>query len=82
MPCSGNSVDHCCYVNGERCPHSIDNHEGRRWACGLRAQYGNWDDVLTSTEYLTDVAPAFGPLGINCKDFPDTTHCGLCGQGA
>lgn len=71
MPCSGNAADHCCYIAGKRCPHSIDDYEGRRWACGLRAAYGNWDDVLASDEYKKDVAPHFEPLGINCRDWPD-----------
>jgi len=53
---------------------------GRKWVCGLRRKLGNWDLVLASPEYKTDVAPKLNP-GINCKDWPDKplTKCFECG---
>ena len=76
MPCMGNQDDHCCYLRGRRCPFSIDNYtdeEGnfRRWACSLRAEYGNWDDVIASDRYQKEVHPYF-PEGMNCRDWPES----------
>lgn len=70
MPCLGNSVDHCCYVNGVACEF-LEKHtvEGRVWACGLRRELGNWDAVITDSRYLEKVDPYFGEM--NCKDWPD-----------
>ena len=87
MPCLGNRDDHCCWIKGTPCPHLEENTvEGRRWACGLRRKLGNWDDVITSPEYLADVAPHFEPKGMNCRDWPDGTGgnaytCAECGVG-
>jgi len=82
MRCLGNTPDHCCYLDSKPCPHLEENTvEGRRWACGLRRKLGNWDDVLESKEYKADVLPVFGPIGINCKDWPKGKHCGECGYG-
>lgn len=37
--CHGNGDDHCCYVDGQVCPHLSENDpratDGRRWSCGL-----------------------------------------------
>lgn len=50
--CHGNGDDHCCYWNSEPCPYLEENTvPGRRWACGLYRQYGDWDVVHASTEY-------------------------------
>lgn len=77
--CSGNTEDHCCYLRGKPCPH-LEQHTmpDRKWVCGLRRKLGDWDKVLESEEYLTDVAPVFEPLGINCRDWPEPTGCGNC----
>ena len=82
MPCLGNSEDHCCYLKGVACKHLEENTvEDRRWVCGLRRKLGNWDDVIASTEYQTDVAPILEPLGINCRDYPDVGQwCATCGD--
>lgn len=45
-------VDHCCYWDGVRCPHLVDNQGGRRYACGLLLQYGSWAAMTASPEYL------------------------------
>lgn len=88
MPCLGNSSDHCCYVNNVTCPHMLydytdENGVHRRYACGLRAKYGNWDDVLASSEYAKIPGPQFEAVGINCRDWPDVQgqFCGQCGEG-
>jgi len=98
MPCdgNGNSREHCCWIRtpsganeGEynTCPHLIRNwrdETGRRrkWACGLRAELGNWDDVLADPRYPTG---AWAP-GVNCRDWPDGEDwngvgCSVCGKG-
>ena len=85
MPCSGNSEQHCCWLSGMVCTFLEENTvEGRRWACGLRRQYGNWDDAVNSAEYLRLIEPHFGPQGVNCRDWPDLSkgqYCGECGIG-
>ena len=89
MPCLGNGNDHCCYIRGEPCPFLIfeyvdETGHFRKWACGLRAKYGNWDAVLADPEYqkVTDGA-WHGDL--NCRDWPDALEgpnrgsCKECG---
>ena len=79
MPCLGNGADHCCYVAGSACPH-LEEHTvpGRRWACGLMREHGDWDQVIADPRYLRDVAPHFGEM--NCRDWPDGTgvNAGQC----
>ena len=75
MPCSGNASDHCCWVKGKPCALIIENHVDetgyhRRWACGLRAKLGNWDDVIVHPDYLAATGGAW-PNGLNCRDWPD-----------
>lgn len=47
----GADGDHCCYVRGEVCEFLIENYEGRRWACGLMAELGNWNKVHRDPRY-------------------------------
>jgi hypothetical protein len=57
---------------------------GRRWACGLRRAFGNWDDAMNSKEYQSIVEPHFGPQNVNCRDWPDLEKgqsCNECGLG-
>lgn len=51
--CTGEGADddHCCYQNGVRCVHLVENVEGRRYACGVRIQFGSWKGVNESSEY-------------------------------
>ena len=50
--CTGNGVQHCCWVDGEVCPHLVENKvPGRRWACGLLDKFGSWAGVNESDEY-------------------------------
>lgn len=88
MACLGNADDICCYVHDKPCPHIIydyvdDTGHHRRFACGLRAKYGNWDDVIASSEYQIIPGPQFEEVGINCKDWPTLPgqYCGACGYG-
>ena len=57
---------HCCWVRGTVCEFLIENHDGRRFACGLMAELGDWDKVHAD--------PRYAPMAIN---FADT---GLCGD--
>lgn len=83
MPCFGNRDDHCCYVSGEACRFLEENTvEGRRWACGLRRELGDWDSVIADPRYLEHIQPIFGEM--NCRDWPDGTgknrgQCDECG---
>lgn len=83
MPCFGNGDDHCCYVAGKACPFLEENTvPGRRWACGLRRELGDWDLVISDVRYKLNVAPHFGAM--NCRDWPDgkgvnSAHCEQCG---
>ena len=57
----------------------------RKWACGLRAKYGNWDDVLADPEYKKLIANKSWAPDLNCKDWPDALEgpnrgvCKECG---
>jgi hypothetical protein len=57
---------HCCWVHGEVCDFLIENHEGRRFACGLRAELGSWEKVHAD--------PRYAPMAIVFEDE------GLCGD--
>ena len=85
MPCHGNTLDHCCWLAGKPCVYlEVDTVPGRKWACGLRRKYGDWDKALESKEYQNTIEPHFGPQGVNCRDWPDLSKgqsCGDCGLG-
>ena len=51
--CTGEGAggDHCCYQDGVRCPHLVENTAGRRYACGLFLKYGSWEAMNVSPEY-------------------------------
>ena len=81
MPCFGNRDDHCCWVAGKPCQYlEEDTVEGRRWACGLMVELGDWEKVIASDRYKKNVAPIFEPLGMNCRDWPDgdAANSGTC----
>lgn len=62
--CHGNDDTHCCYVNGEVCPFLEENTvEGRRWACGLYRELGDWNLVHTDQRYLETVQVHWIPTG-------------------
>lgn len=85
MPCHGNAQDHCCWLEGKECDYLEENTvPGRRWACGLRRELGDWDLVLEDPRYKENVAPTFELSGINCRDWPDAypgVKCTDCGWG-
>lgn len=57
---------HCCYVQGKVCEFLIEDHKGRRFACGLMAELGSWDKVHAD--------PRYALLAIHWKGQP------LCGD--
>ena len=68
--CSGDGADHCCYLLGKVCKYlEEDTIVGRRWVCGLMRELGDWDAVILSDRYKTDVATILEPRGVNCRDF-------------
>ena len=84
MPdCTGNSSDHCCYVQGQRCPHLEENTvPGRRWACGLRRELGDWEAVHNDPRYalIQAVWDAGTLAGYRCGEWPAKGFtCGTCG---
>ena len=68
MTCTGRGGigdTHGGWVSGTVCGFLIENHEGRRFACSLRAELGSWDKVHAD--------PRYAPLAIHFADI------GLCG---
>ncbi len=54
MICTGRGdIDggHCCYVRGEVCEFLVENHERRRFACGLMVELGDWSKVHADPRY-------------------------------
>jgi len=87
MPkCDGNTQDHCCYLNGKPCDYLEKNTVAdRRWACGLLRELGDWDSVLASDRYIDGPGAHFGPMGMDCKSYPDPSKgqfCFTCGKGS
>ena len=87
MPCLGNAEDHCCKIKGEDCKYLIrdytdENGHFRKWACGLRAELGDWDQVLADPRWIEDCKDAWAP-GVNCRDWPEEPAqwrgCAICG---
>lgn len=73
--CTGDGMpngDHCCWVNGERCPHLVENVNGRRYACGLRVELGSWEAVHADPRYAP-IQAVWDEVGIE--------SCGAWGPG-
>lgn len=75
MPCNGNGSDHCCWVKGEPCSELIYDYVDetghfRKYACAIRRDLGNWDDVIASDRYKAATGHAW-VNGLNCRDWPD-----------
>ncbi len=65
---------HCCWVNGKVCEFLIENHGGRRFACGLMVELGDWQTVHTSSRY-SPLAIVFADEGL-CGDWqPKAGQC-------
>ena len=81
MSCSSGD-EHCCWVEGKVCPFLRENTAGRRWACALRLEHGNWEDVHSDPRYLKEVKPAWLRRDIaDCGDYPGKGRtCPLCGR--
>lgn len=80
MTCIGRgdaNGDHCCYVRGKVCDYLIENHEGRRFACGLMAELGDWEKVHSDSRY-EPMAIAFANIGLCGEWQPNSTQC--CNQ--
>jgi hypothetical protein len=78
-------VEHCCYLGTGRgiCPHLVDDKKkGRQWWCGLLVQYGTWDAVHESPEYLQTVKPFYDERGDGpCGNWPAPGEvCQACGD--
>ena len=74
--CHGNKSHHCCVFNGVDCPYIEENTmPGRRWACGLFRDLGNWTRVIKDPRYKNNVQPLFDSVpelaGMNCRDWPN-----------
>lgn len=76
--CHGNGADHCCYVNGAVCPFlEVDTVPGRKWACGLLRELGDWDKVHNDPRYLEHVRPVWYAAGVDdCGDFMGARSAG------
>jgi hypothetical protein len=69
--CHGNGPDHCCYIDSQPCPFLRENIvDGRRWACALYVEHGDWELVHADPRYLTQVQPHWIEHEIaDCGDF-------------
>lgn len=82
--CTGRGAangDHCCYPDGVRCQFLVENVEGRKYACGLMAELGDWDKVLTDPRYqpvqaIWDRTGLYLTNGSSCKTWqPEAGQC-------
>ena len=78
--CHGNNEGHCCWLGGVLCPFLEENTvEGRRWACGLFRELGDWELVHEDHRYIDKVLPLWmardelriwADQGCGCGDWP------------
>ena len=59
---------------GQRCRYLVENVDGRRWACGLRAALGSWEAVHADPGYTEHVQSEWDKLGV-------IESCGAWGPG-
>lgn len=82
--CLGNTVNSCCYVEGELCRFLRDDGvlASRRWICTLREQLGSWEEVHNHEGYKEHIQPVWERLGVsNCGEYPRKGEiCGECGK--
>lgn len=82
MPCPGDRSEHCCWVRGKPCRFLEEGTvSGRRWACGLRRELGDWAEVHRDQRYLEHVKPRWLEIGMtDCGDWPLPGEvCVICG---
>lgn len=82
MACWNDEDGHCCWINGKVCPYLEENTiEGRRWACGLLREHGDWEKVYQTEGYRRDVQPTLDRIGWGqCGEYPGDNICGECGR--
>jgi hypothetical protein len=79
-------VDHCCWlgIHGVCQYLETDTVPGRKYACGLMRQLGDWELVHIDPRYLRDIKPKLDAMAItveNCGDWPPVgEECGACGD--
>lgn len=78
--CHGNLDYHCCYQEGRVCPFLEENTvPGRRWACGLYRELGDWNLVHEDERYLEHVKPTWIKYNIDdCGDWRGTGKPQCC----
>ena len=78
------SEEHCCHLGrGGICPYLRANEGGRRWACALMLEHGDWDKVHSDERYQQDVKPYWVERGFDtdCGNWPAPGEtCGACGE--
>lgn len=82
--CHGSGESHCCWVEGKVCVFLEENTvPGRRWACGLRRELGDWELVHKDPRYQP-IHEVWAKLGTqDCGDYrggvqPDGSIVGEC----
>lgn len=83
--CTGNTPEHCCWVDGEVCRFlEIDTMPDRHWVCGLRRRLGSWEAVHNDPGYIEHVRPMWNRINpsVNCGDYPPQGEaCASCVVG-
>jgi hypothetical protein len=82
ITCHGNGDTHCCYVAGEVCEFLEEaTVPGRRWACGLRRELGDWQRVHADPRYQPIHEHWLSVGAQDCGDFRGIIRAGrLIGQ--
>jgi hypothetical protein len=64
------------------CSFLRENEGGRRWACALMLEHGDWALVHADQRYLDTVRPYWEQRGtVDCGDWPQPGKtCPICGQ--
>lgn len=84
MPrCSGNTEEHCCWIDGVECIYlETDTIPDRHWVCGLRRELGSWNAVHQDERYLINIKSKLSPHLGDCGNWPpDGVVCHACGVG-
>lgn len=80
--CHGNGDSHCCYVNGKTCIFLQENTvEGRRWACGLYVELGDWNTVINDNRYIANIRPAWVQIELSNNLSENSFNCHPWGPG-